>query len=274
MDAGEPINETAQPDWRVIGAAVQGISHRRLGLPSQDAQDHRVLPAGVLLVAVADGAGSADRSDQGARCAVTGALAALADALETGLPEESAGWESLMCMAFEQARQAVERLADEAGEPVRAFATTLTCALVAGDRLVVGQLGDGAVILMDPTGTLTAATRLQRGEYANETYFLTQEQALEQMEIQCLEQPVRALAMMSDGLTRLALSLPSQEPYLPFFNPLFAFASAATDEEMAADQLAAFLDSERVCARTDDDKALVLAVRPSKGVPGIEPAPE
>ena len=42
-----------ESEWQVIGAAVQGISHQKQGLPCQDAQDYRVLPGGVLLAALA-----------------------------------------------------------------------------------------------------------------------------------------------------------------------------------------------------------------------------
>jgi hypothetical protein len=103
--------------------------------------------------------------------------------------------------------------------------------------------------------------RAQRGEYANETYFLTLEDALEQVQVSVYEKAVNLLAVMSDGLTRLAINLPTDEPHLPFFRPLFAFVAHADEEEQASRQLLDFLTSERVCARTDDDKSLVLAVR-------------
>jgi hypothetical protein len=131
---------------------------------------------------------------------------------------------------------------------------------------VVGQIGDGVVVAGEGEA-LVAVTRLQRGEYANETHFLTQANALEQLDISMVEHPVSALAVMSDGLVRLALKMPEQEPHAPFFRPLFRVIAAvaepggALDETEAARQLSAFLGSERVNARTDDDKSLVLAVR-------------
>jgi hypothetical protein len=42
---------------------------------------------------------------------------------------------------------------------------------------------------------------------------------------------------------------------------LFAFVAQTDQEEQASRHLMDFLNSERVCARTDDDKSLVLAVR-------------
>jgi hypothetical protein len=164
----------------------------------------------------------------------------------------------------------LESLAEIEEQPLRAYAATLILAVATADRLVVAQLGDGAVVAGESPDELFLVNRAQRGEYANETYFLTQEDALEQVQVSVNEKAVNLLAVMSDGLTRLAMQLPAQEPYLPFFQPLLTFAAHANEEEQAAGHLVEFLTSERVCDRTDDDKSLVLAVR----VPDLEIEPE
>jgi len=303
-----------------------------MGMPCQDAQDYCVLPGGILLVALADGAGSAAFSDQGARAAVNSALRTLSGSLENGLPEDNEAWKRLLHNTFGCARTAVLRLAEmnakegvdikapvqaapdpadpkgcqdpeeelpvegkktlpgvQTGDPAsvdkfiedtvlqanflslvpggsiktlpgRDYATTLTCAIVTATRLVVGHLGDGVVVAGEGDD-LFAVTQLQRGEYANETLFLTQADALDQLAIEFVDRPVRTLAVMSDGLIRLALKMPAQQPHAPFFQPLFQATAAMQDEAEIARQLSAFLGSERVNARTDDDKSLVLAVR-------------
>lgn len=93
-----------KPVWRVIGASVQGTSHQKKDVSCQDAHGYRVLPGGVVLVAVADGAGSADRSDEGAQCAVDRATASLETGLAEGLPQGEAGWGALIAEAFRQVR--------------------------------------------------------------------------------------------------------------------------------------------------------------------------
>ncbi len=155
----------------------------------------------------------------------------------------------------------MESLAEIEEQPLRAYAATLILVVATADRLAVAQLGDGAVVAGESPDELFLVNRAQHGEYANETYFLTQDDALEQVQVSVVEQAVNSLAVMSDGLTRLAIKLPAQEPYLPFFQPLFAFAAHTNQEEQAARHLVEFLTSERVCDRTDDDKSLVLAVR-------------
>ena len=264
--------------WHVVGAAVQGVSHARLSLPCQDAQGYRLLPDGTLLVALADGAGSARFSEQGADYAVEAALQSLSAAFE-GAGAEAAGaeaagagnledWECRLRVVFADAHDAVVSLADLSEDPgvtPRDYAATLTCVVASSDRLAVGQVGDGAVVAVDGEGNLFAVTRLQRGEYANETHFISEADALEQVVIDVIEIGAAALAVMSDGLIRLALKMPAQQPHVPFFQPLLRFAETVKDDtqsaQQAVEQLSAFLASERVNVRTDDDKSLVLAVR-------------
>jgi hypothetical protein len=66
---------------------------------------------------------------------------------------------------------------------------------------------------------------------------------------------------MTDGLLNLALQRPGYAPHTRFFEPLVQFCSQAEEPHEASAQLSAFLASERVCARTDDDKTLVVAAR-------------
>jgi hypothetical protein len=253
-------NEIVERSWRAVGAAVRGVAHERLALPCQDAQAWRILPSGILLAVVADGAGTARFSDQGAQAAVGETLRFLEAGLKDGLPFDGREWEGLLRDAFCAAQQAVLDLAETEGESAREYACTLAAVAATLDGLVAGQIGDGAVVCQEDNGTLFAATRLQRGEYANETHFLVQEDALAQASIEFFDRRLNALAVMSDGLIRLALKMPSQEPHSPFFQPLFRFAASGAGDPGAEDQLALFLGSPRVNERTDDDKALVLAV--------------
>jgi hypothetical protein len=247
--------------WRVVGAQAAGTSHLKQNLPCQDAQAYRLLALGqgeVLAAALADGAGSAEHSDQGSACAVEAALLAVESELAGSDPLQidPAG---LLRLAFETARLALEELAARQEISLRSLATTLTVVLAHGGGLAAGQLGDGAVVVKTSGQELITLTQPQRGEYANETYFLSQENAMDRLQISHLAEPVEALAVLSDGLMRLALKMPGGEPHPPFFAPLFGFAASASGPD-AQSQLEDFLNSERVCARTDDDKSLVLAV--------------
>lgn len=258
--------------WRVVGASVIGESHLRNGHPCQDYQASIVLSSEegeALLVALADGAGSAEYSDLGARLAVEAALQELESSLAS--PHSShLDFESTMRSAFESAQQALFELAEEDEIHIRSLATTLTCVAAVDGFLTVGQLGDGSVVVQTAEQELVAVTQPQRGEYANETYFLVQEDALEHMQLQILHYPIQGLAVFSDGLMRLALQMPANLPHVPFFNPLLAFAASVQDPEAATEQLASFLSSKRVSARTDDDRSLVLAICSGTPTDGVE----
>ncbi len=252
-------HSTLRTSWRVVGASVQGAGHRAEGLPCQDAQFWRALPSGELIVALADGAGSAACAAKGAQAAVVAAAGVLAEQATSRRLAREGGWPLVMAGAFRAARGVVEQLAGAARRPLRDYATTLTCIVAGEDGLVTAQIGDG-LVAVENGGGLFLAARPQRGEYANEAYFLTMPRALDHVVVESWPGPVQSLAASSDGLLRLALRLPGQEPYEPFFRPLFGFVAAA-DAAEAQRQLVKFLDSPRVCARTEDDKTLVVAVR-------------
>ena len=252
--------------WNLISASATGTSHTRNNTPCQDAHRWSLMETGTLLIAVADGAGSADRSQAGAVCAVEVAIAFLEGALAAVLPEDEPGWERLLTEAFKQARAAVFALAEADNLPARVFACTLTLAIANDEWLVTGQIGDGVVVAQTLSGELITVSPPQRGEYANETHFLIADDALSEFDGRIYRQhetieAIASLAVMTDGLLRLALDLTEDRPHAPFFNPLLNFAAHHTDPKEAREQLRAFLDSPRVNARTDDDKTLVLAAR-------------
>lgn len=250
--------------WRAAGASVAGTAHARAGIPCQDAYRWEVLPNGCLIVAVADGAGSAARADEGARLAADGAIARLTARLQGDLPTDEGAWREVIADALAAALAAVVAHAEGADAPPRDYATTLTVVAATGALLAVGQIGDG-VAVGDAEGGLFLAASPQRGEYANEVALLTAPEAVAGAAIALFATPVRAVAVTTDGLLRLAVRLPSYEPHAPFFRPLFAFLAETDDPATAGEELARFLASERVAERTDDDKTLVLAVRAAGG---------
>jgi hypothetical protein len=255
------MNANDASGWRIIAASAPGSAHLERGLPCQDAYGSRVLPGRVLLAAVSDGAGSAERSGEGARLAVDAALTGLDALWQGGAPEEEAGWQAAIRDLFGAINQELTKLTEDTNAPLREFAATLTCALATDEGLVVGQIGDGAAIAESVNGALFLTARPQRGEYANEVNFLTQPDVVDCTTVYAARRPVRALALTTDGLLRLAFKLPGYEPYPGFFQPLLAFARETADEAQAQTDLDDFLASERVCTRSDDDKTLLLAVR-------------
>ncbi len=243
--------------WKVVSSSVIGTSHARTGLPCQDAHKWLNLPDGTLLLAVADGAGSAGRADQGSQIAVKNALEFMEWNLSQNIPDDDAAWELLLRDALQDSRLALEKNCQE--EELHQLATTLLLVVATEQTLATAQIGDGAIVLRKHCGDLCVLTPKSDSEYINETHFLTGPAF--QQNVHCTVQPsgdIDAIAAFTDGVQYLAIQFPLNQAHPGFFNPLFAFAAG---EDAASSELEAFLSSAKVSERTDDDKTLVLAVR-------------
>lgn len=258
VDVDEDAN--AARVWHVIGSSVQGVSHLRTNTPCQDEFCFRV-DRDWVVIAIADGASSAERSKEGAHLATYSAIDYLSSRLAEQLPQDIPTGLDLMSDTYRNVRDAIKAFAEKEGVALESFATTLSCVLATDERLVVGQVGDGLIVASEDSGELFSALLPERGEYANETSFITTADALARTQIRVYNERVSRLAATSDGLLRLAVTLPDYCPFPAFFEPLFAFARSSQTAEEQQQTLQAFLMSDRVHARTDDDKTLVLAVR-------------
>lgn len=169
-------------------------------------------------------------------------------------------WTKLFAQCFGQLQTKIRAMAREQGAEDRDYATTLIVTVASPELLAVGQVGDGAVVVTDSRGELQTLSAPVGGEHAGETVFLTSDEALATLQVRVLNAPVRQFALFTDGLQMLALKLPAMVPHAPFFQPLFRFAGEAQDADAARSQLEAFLQTDRVAQRTDDDLTLVLGV--------------
>lgn len=211
---------------------------------------------GLLLAAVADGAGSARESQTGARMACRIALESLRASLDSRIELVSS-----LRTAASKAREAVLAEAEKMKLPARELACTLMIAGVEADRAAAVQIGDGAALAFGPGLEIEALTLPVESEYLNETLFLTGDNALEQLQAREHSGPLRALAMFSDGLQMLALKWPERAPHKPFFDPLIRFVESEPDAQARLDKIEKFLQSPRIVQRADDDLTLLLAVQ-------------
>jgi hypothetical protein len=247
-----------------------GTSHAGSGRPCADACVVRVLPRGrgrTLLVAVAaDGAGASERAPDGARLTCE-AVVKKAEAWGSGANGRGyrplSGFRRRDALRFvEGARRRIAAVAGAHGVSADEFACTLLVALADETSAVFFQVGDGAIVYRRADGTLVPAIWPQNGEYANTTWFVTDERIAERVEVASAA-GVHEVALLTDGLQSLALQFATREAHAPFFEPMFARLrqEAAGTSEGLHDELRTFLDSPPVNQRTDDDKTLVLATR-------------
>jgi hypothetical protein len=250
-------------NWRILGASVSGSSHLRAGIPCQDAHRYLELGNGAFVAAVADGAGSAKHADIGALCAVQSAVAHLSEKLQAANPRDKAACLELLrsTICDVRSRLASQYLGDRGGSepiPLSDLATTLLACFVTDSFFAACQIGDGAIVHIT-AGEMRIVTQPARGEYLNETTFVTSDEF--ESAASCVvedSRDIQAIALLTDGIQSLALRLSDYTPFPPFFQSIDKYARGG---RASSDALAAFLASERVCDRTDDDKTLVFAVR-------------
>jgi hypothetical protein len=225
----------------------------------------------VLVAAACDGAGSAPLgaigADVAARTAVSACVEALAATAAAGGARRGHWWTQQLRCAAGAARDAIGDEAARRDVAPSALATTLLLVLATAARVVSLQIGDGAVVAGGADDAVVGVTTAERGEYLNETSFLTSAGAVEAARVAEWRGPVAHVALTTDGLQVVALDLASGLPHAPFFRPLFAHVRHAADPDAAAGELATWLASPRVAARTDDDLTLVLASRVAEAGP-------
>lgn len=272
--------------WLALGASVAGTAHVDYGRGCEDRFHIKYLQDTGIALVVADGAGSAVAGAEGADAATRGVAKYLQDFAHVTSPASVAQWLETLKAIIAAARSAVEdefTLTSGGDNPEATrdspdndmgngdapglgdLATTLIVVIARAGWIGVSQIGDGCVVARTVTGEIQAIGHPEASVHVNETRFLTDADYKEHARyFVCPAQNFNGIAVLSDGLQFLAYDMKTQSPFAPFFCPLFEFAArlGATEAELEA-----FLRSPRVCARTTDDKTLVLAVRSKVGKP-------
>ncbi len=248
--------------WKLLCESVSGVSHESAGLPCQDHSSGEWTQSSgetVLLLACADGAGSAEHAEIGSKFACEAITRELREALGGSLRVSDIdgdmvkGW-------HRRVRELLSEEADRRSAPLRAFACTLLTAVVGEQTAVFSQLGDGAIILQEGDA-YQAVFWPQSGEYLNTTNFLTDLEFERRIEFQTHPRRVDELALVTDGLQMLALRYVDKSVHSPFFLPMFQALRAAKSASELQTPCRDFLTSPSVNRRTDDDKTLILATR-------------
>jgi hypothetical protein len=249
--------------WRYASGQSTGSAHEKLGKPCQDRMVCTTANADATLIAVvADGAGTAGLAHIGAEIAV----ATVSSVAQLGV---RAGRDDYQDILREGAALARERLLEAARER-KAEPRDLACTLLAVIVAPIGggalQIGDGVIVIAEQPMAWRWVFWPQKGEYANSTFFLSDEKALAQAEVASLPDEVQDVALMSDGLEPLALQFAARIAHEPFFrtvlSPLHAVTAHGESPQLSSG-LSTLLASPGVRTRTDDDATLVIATRRS-----------
>jgi len=248
--------------WRFAAGQATGSAHERLGKPCQDrhrcqtVEDHRV-----LIAVVCDGAGTAEFAHIGAEIAVD----TLSSVAQLGVRAGRKDLDAVLREAATLARQRLVEAAVNRQVRPRDLACTALAVILTPMSGAALQIGDGAIVIAEREQAWRCVFWPQKGEYANSTFFLSDERAVENASVRMLGDDVSEVALFSDGLEQLALHFASRSAHAPFFRSLFAPLRAVTESgesQKLSGDLNTLLASAPVRARTDDDATLVLACRP------------
>lgn len=251
--------------WKCLGKSVIGLSHEKRNIPCQDAHKWKIVDDKWLIIAVADGAGSAKHSDIGAKIAVSSAIYTLSRKLEEGIiPETKNEWRELLMKALDTTLGVVLCKSEELNKSKRDLASTLILVVLGQSISAAMQIGDGASVIQNKEGELLLFTRPDESLYINETTFLVSKQAIGTSQFAFMECPAESIAVFSDGIQMLSLKYPDWEPSTGFFNPIFKSVKNSLNLDQTGTSLESFLLSEKVRNKTDDDITLFLATREEK----------
>jgi len=251
--------------WKVIRSSEVGTSHIEANQTCQDscfagvfqgedAQDY-------LVCIVSDGAGSAIKGGEGAELACE----MIAKSVEIALSQvELIPISELLVQEWiRHTQKNISQTASSLGLTARDYACTLLGAVIGLKQAIFFQIGDGAIVVSNSGCSQGVVFWPDAGIYANMTYFVTDEEALQHLHVSVITASIDEVAIFSDGLQRLALSFENRIPHIPFFEPMFTRLRESSIEECEAldSQLSKFLQSTQINERTDDDKTLILATR-------------
>ncbi|MDW3206997.1 MAG: PP2C family serine/threonine-protein phosphatase [Alphaproteobacteria bacterium] len=248
--------------WMAALDYRQGASHRRAGIPCQDFGRLTLPDENTVIAAFADGAGSARHSHLGARAAVDAALpwirSRIAEAPGLHGAVSSLPSERLFDGLLEAVQSAVRATANDNRLSYEDLACTLTVVAMAPNGVTVGQIGDGIVVARLSRQDYTLLIEPDRGEYVNETSFVTDGDAADRLRIRSLEGPVRFVSAATDGLAAVSVDNRARTPHAPFFSPIDRFTCQSDSPMEVHEGIREFLGSERLSAKVEDDLMLMV----------------
>ena len=244
-------------------AVSTGPSHAANETPCQDALSVRAFAGrdGTpwIAAAVADGAGSASHSQYGSQyitdCFITFIKEALA---EHDAPRER-DIEDLIRRGFALVRSVLVNVAANNGRALTDYAATLLVCVSDARRTALAQIGDGAIVLGIGSDR-RVAFRPQHGDFVNQSAFLTDDHALNALQVMVLDAVPEFVVAFSDGLEDLLVSPKDLSVHPPFFNYLAGAFGAPSEcglRSSVSEQLSHMLASKAVTSRSDDDTSIV-----------------
>ena len=254
------LSPTSLPGQYIFGASVIGPLHIERGIPCQDACKYELLSSNCGVIAVADGLGSASKSDTGAQVAVEAALE-VGEAIISKKKIAEINLSDVAKEAVAFARKELEAKATKEQCSLHDLACTIIVVIFHEDSVSLAHIGDGAVVAKTEEG-LRLISAPGDSEYVNEVIPLTTNDWEQSLRITPKISGVECVAVFTDGCQRAALLRTQNglQPYDRFFEPLFSYAQEREVLEEGEQDIRDFLASQKMSENSEDDKTLVIAV--------------
>ena len=195
----------------LVQGRVAGARHLREGKPCQDAI-RGIREGEIVVLAVADGHGTSTHGDIGATLAVDVAVKQLLRfAAEVGIAKAS---DPQVVQAFAEhplriqlAREWANRVREHAGDEdaeLQPYGSTLLFALATPEYLLVGQLGDGDILVVDGARQVVRPIAPDPNNFADETMSLCQKEAWTAIRVRATPAPntEELLLLSTDGYSK------------------------------------------------------------------------
>ena len=144
------------------GASLIGSSHIKKGSVCQDSNKARCLSNGWLVAAVADGVGSAKHSEIASKLAVDTVVEFCDDRINKHT--KFSELKSIILDAFKEAEKRIEDFADQQGDAITEYDTTLSMIIFDGEKIAYGHSGDGGIVGLSINGEYIKITKPQKAE--------------------------------------------------------------------------------------------------------------
>ena len=248
--------------WKASSYSSIGVQHQKLQTPCQDYAAYSLVNNNIIIGGVADGAGSAKMSHQGAKLVVEKAieyLKSLLDDCQENYPKTPIKVEENQLL-----KTIIDCLKQKAKNDnclLKDFACTLIAFIATPKWIIAVQVGDSFLVIREAEKEeYLLVFKPDKGEYINETTFVTSNDAMNQMQVKVVEGYYPFICAASDGLEKVAIRQKDWSAFSPFFKPLEEYLITTENPETENSYLINFLDSERLNARTHDDKTLLLCL--------------
>jgi hypothetical protein len=267
----QPNSHNSPKMWKAISRSAIGTSHEDRGLPCQDYGSYRSFPD-LIIGAVADGAGYAKYAEVGAKLAVETTIAHLTTT-ETALQQQGFSWQKmrsplgethahhLFVSSCKQVMTEFEKQAILKNCDPKELACTLIAFVATPYWVAAMQIGDGFLAMrFAGEKEYQLAFKPNRGEYVNQTDFVTSANALSVMQVKVFPRSPQFLCAATDAMETVAIVLKDWYPSPGFFGVLEQYMQESDRPEPEDSYLVNLLNSKELNQRTNDDKTLLLCL--------------